>query len=81
MGESSGCVLFCSSDQYAASSSMVSVYPSPFRSTTSFRFETLTDDPEVKKAVDDILLDFAGEDNSRRPCNYHLKRVPGWTSF
>lgn len=26
----------------------------PFRSTTGFRFETLTDDPEVKKAVDDI---------------------------
>lgn len=25
----------------------------PFRSTTGFRFETLTDDPEVKKAVDD----------------------------
>lgn len=44
----------------------------PFRSTTGFRFETLTDDPEVKKAVDDILLDFAGEDNSRRTCNYGL---------
>ena len=42
------------------------------RSTTGFRFETLTDDPEVKKAVDDILLDFAGEDNSRRTCNYGL---------
>lgn len=27
----------------------------PFRSTTGFRFETLTDDPEVKKAVDDML--------------------------
>ena len=44
----------------------------PFRSTTGFRFETLTDDPEVKKAVDDILLDFAGEDNPRRTCNYGL---------
>ena len=44
----------------------------PFRSTTGFRFETLTDDPEVKKAVDDILLDFAGEDNSRCTCNYGL---------
>ena len=44
----------------------------PFRSTTGFRFETLTDDPEVKTAVDDILLDFAGEDNSRRTCNYGL---------
>ena len=31
-----------------------------------------TDDPEVKKAVDDILLDFAGEDNPRRACNYGL---------
>lgn len=28
----------------------------PFRSTTGFRFETLTDDPEVKKAVDDTIL-------------------------
>lgn len=28
----------------------------PFRSTTGFRFETLTDDPEVKKAVDDMAL-------------------------
>lgn len=44
----------------------------PFRNTTGFRFETLTDDPEVKKAVDDILLDFAGEDNPRRTCNYGL---------
>lgn len=44
----------------------------PCRNTTGFRFETLTDDPEVKKAVDDILLDFAGEDNPRRTCNYGL---------
>ena len=42
------------------------------RDTTGFRFETLTNDPEVKKAVDDILLDFAGEDNPRRACNYGL---------
>lgn len=44
----------------------------PCRNTIGFRFETLTDDPEVKKAVDDILLDFAGEDNPRRTCNYGL---------
>ena len=31
-----------------------------------------TNDPEVKKAVDDILLDFAGEDNPRCACNYGL---------
>ena len=44
----------------------------PYLNTTGFRHETLTDDPEVKKAVDDILLDFAGEENPRRACNYGL---------
>lgn len=44
----------------------------PYRDTTGFRFETLTDDPKVKKAVDDILLDLAGEKNPRRTCNYGL---------
>ena len=44
----------------------------PYRDTTGFRFETLTDDPQVRKAVDDILLDFAGEENPRRACNYGL---------
>lgn len=44
----------------------------PYRDTTGFRYETLTDDPQVRKAVDDILLDFAGEENPRRACNYGL---------
>ena len=44
----------------------------PYRNTTGFRFETLTDDPVVRKSVDDILLDFAGEENPRRACNYGL---------
>ena len=44
----------------------------PYRNTTGFRFEPLTDDPVVRKAVDDILLDFAGEENPRRACNYGL---------
>ena len=43
-----------------------------YRDTTGFRCETLTDDPELKKSVDDILLDFAGEENPRRACNYGL---------
>lgn len=43
-----------------------------YRNTTGFRYETLTDDPAVKKAVDDILLDVAGEENPRRTCNYGL---------
>ena len=44
----------------------------PYRNTTGFRHETLTDDPAIRKAVDDILLDFAGEENPRRACNYGL---------
>lgn len=44
----------------------------PYWNTTGFRHETLTDDPTIRKAVDDILLDFAGEENPRRACNYGL---------
>ena len=44
----------------------------PYRDTTGFRHETLTDAPAVRKAVDDLLLDFAGEANPRRACNYGL---------
>lgn len=43
-----------------------------YQATTGFRYETLTDDPAVRKAVDDILLDFAGEENPQRGCNYGL---------
>lgn len=38
----------------------------PYRNTTGFRYETLTDDPSVREAVDDILWDFVGEENPRR---------------
>lgn len=38
----------------------------PYRNTTGFRHETLTDDPTVREAVDDILWDFVGEENPRR---------------
>ena len=37
----------------------------PYRDTTGFRYEILTDDPAVRKAADDILFDFLGEEN---PC-------------
>ena len=47
----------------------------PYRNVTGFRYETLTDDPQVRKAVDDILLDFAGEENPRRACNYGLTEM------
>lgn len=44
----------------------------PLRNTTGFRYETLTDDPQVRKAVDDIILNYAGEENPKRACNYGL---------
>ena len=44
----------------------------PYFSTTGFRYYTLSDDPELKKAVDDILLGFIGEENPRRACNYGM---------
>ena len=36
----------------------------PYRDTTGFRYEVLTDDPAIRKAADDILFDFLGEENS-----------------
>jgi hypothetical protein len=32
----------------------------PYFSTSGFRYEVLTDDPAVRKAVNDILFDFFG---------------------
>ena len=36
----------------------------PLRNTTGFKHETLSEDPEIKKAVDDILLEFCGRGKS-----------------
>lgn len=44
----------------------------PYRNTTGLRYETLTSDPQIRKAVDDIILDFSGEENPRRACSYGL---------
>ena len=35
----------------------------PYRATTGFRIEVLTDDPQVRKAVDDAVYDLYGEEN------------------
>lgn len=35
----------------------------PYHQTSGFHYETLTDDPAVRKAVDDILYDLYGEEN------------------
>ena len=45
----------------------------PYRDTTGFRYEVLTDDPAVRKAADDILLDFFGEDDPYTLSEYTQK--------
>ena len=37
----------------------------PYAATSGFRFRTITRDPAVRKAVDDIVYDLYGEEN---PC-------------
>ena len=44
----------------------------PHEATTGFRFRTITQDPAVRKAVDDIVLNFYGEENLRREEDYNL---------
>ena len=42
----------------------------PTKDGTGFRFETLTDDPAVRKAVDDMVYDLYGEENPRPLADY-----------
>ena len=42
----------------------------PYRDVTGFRYETLTDDPAVRKQVDDILFDLYGEENPHSLADY-----------
>ena len=42
----------------------------PYHATTGFRCETLTDDPAVRKAVDDMLCDLYGEEKPRTLADY-----------
>ena len=42
----------------------------PYRPTTGFQYEVLTDDPTVRKAVDDIVFDLYGEENPRQQEDY-----------
>lgn len=51
----------------------------PYRQTSGFRYETLTDDPAVRKAVDDILYDFCGEENPRSLEDYQMKEETNQT--
>lgn len=51
----------------------------PFHATTGFRFETLTSDPEIRKAVDDALYDLYGEENPRQLEDYQERPDQGMT--
>ena len=44
----------------------------PYRATSGFSFRTVTQDPAIRKAVDDILYDFYGEENPCREEDYNL---------
>ena len=37
----------------------------PYHSTSGFRYKVLTNDPQIRKAADDILYDLHGEENLR----------------
>ena len=44
----------------------------PHETTTGFRFRTITQDPAIRKAVDDIVFDFYGEKNPCSEEDYNL---------
>ena len=44
----------------------------PHEATTGFRFRTITQEPAIRKAVDDIVFDFYGEENPCREEDYDL---------
>ncbi len=51
----------------------------PYRDTSGFRFETLTSDSEVRKAVDDMIYDLYGEENPRPLEDYQEQPKQGMT--
>ena len=44
----------------------------PYAETSGFRFRTVTRDPAVRKAVDDIVFDLYGEENPYTEKDYKL---------
>ena len=44
----------------------------PHEAPTGFRFRTITQDPAICKAVDDIVFDFYGEENPCSEEDYNL---------
>ena len=50
-----------------------------YHATSGFHYETLTDDPQMRKAVDDILYDLYGEENPRPLEDYEQEPNQGMT--
>ena len=44
----------------------------PYRATSGFSFRTVTQDPAIRKAVDDIVFDLYGEENPYCEEDYNL---------
>ena len=44
----------------------------PYRATSGFSFRTVTQDPAIRKALDDIVFDLYGEENPCREEDYNL---------
>lgn len=51
----------------------------PYRPTTGFRYEVLTDDPSVRKQVDDMIFDFYGEEAPCRQEEHEPRPEQGMT--
>ena len=51
----------------------------PYRPTTGFRYEVLTDDPSVRKQVDDIIFDLYGEEAPCRQEDHEPRPDQGMT--
>ena len=51
----------------------------PYRPTTGFRYEVLTDDPAVHKQVDDMIFDFYGEEAPCRQEDHEPRPEQGMT--
>ena len=49
----------------------------PHEATTGFRFRTITQEPAIRKAVDDIVYDFYGEENTHTEEDYKLGSSEG----
>ena len=51
----------------------------PYRPTTGFRYEVLTDDPSVRRQVDDMIFDFYGEEAPCRQEDHEPRSEQGMT--